>query len=477
MSKATTIRILEGDARTALRAVKDDSVQCAVTSPPYWGLRLYDVEPLVWDGKKGCKHKWGEKHRKSGSQICLKCGAYRGQLGMEPHFSGYIRHLIQVFREVRRTLNPLGTFWLNISDSYNGSGGAGGDYNRKGKRHGQKRYPGRNVPELKQKDLVGIPWRTAMALQQPWLRCPSCEVENHRMDWGVIAFEQHVCPACLAFVEPEVTETGWYLRGSNVWAKDGGGPESVKDRCPRSYEYIFLFSKSRQYFFDMDAIREPHSEVSKRRSMRGNKASKYSAGTHLPYGVHAMTMSTPREHRGYDNMEEMIRQGKTTLHPLGKSKSNVWRFTTSNYKGSHYASFPEMLPEVCVKAGSSEYGRCADCNAPWLRLPYLHSRGLDLEWRPSCNCHGKWERLEVPIEGVRRVPTYVSEIPLEQHPVRRCVVLDPFGGVGTTSVVAHKLGRDSVLVELGEEYVREAQVRFSKDATGAKVKVVRNRSK
>ena len=178
--------ILNGDVIDCLRSLPDACVQCVMTSPPYWGLRDYGV---------------------------------KGQIGLEPTPEEYVEKMVEVFREVWRVLRDDGTLWLNLGDSYNGSWGAGGDYAPGGLKAGQPKYPGRRISALKPKDLVGIPWRVAFALQ----------------------------------------EDGWYLRSDIIWSKPNPMPESVTDRPTKSHEYIFLLTKRARYFYDADAVREANT--------------------------------------------------------------------------------------------------------------------------------------------------------------------------------------------------------------------------
>ena len=242
-------RIIQGDAVWVLRGLPDESVHCCVTSPPYWGLRDYKLEPLVWGGAAGCEHEWGEEQvargpaqeqgatsqRKGRTNIdeqrhrgvsqgcwCSLCGAWRGSLGLEPTPELYTQHLVEIMREVRRVLRNDGTLWLNLGDSYAGGGNGGhqkGEYfhghtQRSGDFTGQaKKAP----PGLKPKDLVGIPWMAAFAL---------------RTD-------------------------GWWLRSDIIWSKPNPMPESVRDRPTKAHEYIFLLTKSAKCYYDAEAIKEP----------------------------------------------------------------------------------------------------------------------------------------------------------------------------------------------------------------------------
>lgn len=195
-------RIYQGDCIEQMKLFPDESINCCVTSPPYWGLRDY---------------------------------GHDDQIGLEETPEEYVSKMVAVFREVWRLLKPEGTLWLNLGDSYNGSGGAGGDYSKGGLKEGQPKYKGRNINSLKPKDLVGIPWMVAFAL---------------RAD-------------------------GWYLRQDIIWHKPNPMPESVTDRCTKSHEYIFLMSKSAKYYYDADAIAEKQESTSK--SFNGSKGNKSGA--------------------------------------------------------------------------------------------------------------------------------------------------------------------------------------------------------
>lgn len=196
-----TVRIVEGDSRVLLAGLSDESVQCCVTSPPYYGLRDYGAA---------------------------------GQIGVEPTLTEYLDRLVQVFREVRRVLRRDGVLWLNIGDSYNAAGRIGHG-TRVGRKQGTNRASAKgadrcrpNVTELKEKDLIGVPWRIALALQAD----------------------------------------GWYLRSDVVWAKPNPMPEGVVDRPTKSHEYVFLLTKSARYFYDAEAVAEPTVDGNTKRNLR-----------------------------------------------------------------------------------------------------------------------------------------------------------------------------------------------------------------
>jgi DNA modification methylase len=262
--------ILTGDALTILRTLPSESVQCCVTSPPYYGLRDYGID---------------------------------GQIGLEETPDEYIAKLVEAFREVRRVLKNDGVLWLNIGDSYAGS--------MKGMTPDGKAYGGTkqqtnkgsigvaltdwHKTDLKNKDLIGIPWMLAFAL---------------RAD-------------------------GWYLRSDIIWHKPNCMPESVEDRPTKSHEYVFLLSKSSSYYYDADAIREPLA---------------YPERTYGPTSNHKTLELTKQGNRTTGGLHD----GRTTYaNPLGRNKRSVWIIPTSAYSEAHFATMPTKLVETCILAGSS----------------------------------------------------------------------------------------------------------------------------
>jgi len=310
-----------GGCLEALRAMPDCSVHCVVTSPPYFGLRDYGV---------------------------------KGQIGLEPTPEEFVQALVEVFREVRRVLRNDGTLWLNLGDSY-ATGTKWGD-STGGKAaaglHGHG-GGGRNKtrPGLPDKNLIGIPWRVAFALQAD----------------------------------------GWYLRQDIIWSKSNPMPESVKDRCTRSHEYLFLLSKRPKYFFDHEAIKEPAQEWHGRAGTfdrSGNQVADHV----LPGQAAAQHRPRPSKKRGEFNgkTEAMADSGRNAFRAVTptRSKRGVWTVPVRAFKGAHFATFPPDLIEPCILAGSPAGG----------------------------------------------------------------VVLDPFGGSGTTAGVAIAHGRKAIICELNPEY-------------------------
>ena len=366
------ITILQGDVLEQLHTLPDKSVQCCVTSPPYYGLRDYGID---------------------------------GQIGMEETPELFVSKIVEVFREVKRVLRDDGTLWLNFGDSYNGSGGSGGDYADGGLREGQPKVYGNKVATLKPKDMIGIPWMVAFAL---------------RAD-------------------------GWYLRSDIIWSKPNPMPESVSDRPTKAHEYVFLMTKSARYFYDADAIREKYEspkEAPRDKSVEGYNES-------MPNG-----RWSPGERDYYSSG--------------GRNRRTVWEIATQPTPEAHFATFPEALVEPCIKAGTSERGCCAKCGAPWERVVekpiapkemftntrqddgFIVQRGFHKEGTPvgSGSKYQKWLN-ENPTKTTGWQPT--CKCNADTAP---CVVLDPFGGSGTTAKVARDLKRDSIMIELNPAYVK-----------------------
>jgi DNA modification methylase len=256
-----------GDCLEILPLLPAESVNCCVTSPPYWGLRDYGTD---------------------------------GQLGLESTPEAYVTKMVAVFREVRRVLRDDGTVWLNLGDSYNGSGGVGGN----GKQHtnqGSVDRPDNRAgwSGLKPKDLVGIPWRVAFALQAD----------------------------------------GWYLRQDIIWHKPNPMPESVTDRCTKAHEYIFLLSKSSKYFYDADAIKEPVSGTAHARG----------------HGVHPKSTEPGSGIKQNSSFSAAV---KGLVDE--RNKRSVWTVGTKPYPGAHFATFPPELIAPCIMAGCPEGGTVLD---------------------------------------------------------------------------------------------------------------------
>jgi DNA modification methylase len=306
--------IRQGDALERLRELPDESVQCCVTSPPYWGLRDYGVD---------------------------------GQLGIEATPAEFVAGLVQVFAEVRRVLRDDGTLWLNLGDSYATSGDRGVAH--KGPRlqgtaqldRGAVRGGRAPSGQLKSKDLVGIPWRAAMALCQDGWYLRSDTIEE----------VEFFCPCGCGHV---MEERIWRHSPDRevIWSKSNPMPESVKDRPTRSHEYLFLLSKSRRYFYDAGAIREQPVWEGQNRSSREAVASQVpGAPTHKGLR-HDKQRGHIRRHDGFNDRWDSI--SKDEQQALGRNKRSVWKIATRPYPDAHFATFPPDLVEPCILAGSAE---------------------------------------------------------------------------------------------------------------------------
>src|SRR5690554_3561041 len=275
-------KIIQGDVIETLRSLPDGIVHTCVTSPPYWGLRDYGVP---------------------------------GQIGLEPTPEEYVEKMVEVFREVRRVLRDDGTLWLNLGDSYGGHTKAGDkrfgnpEFNKNRPSRAQTKTPGKSVPPgLKPKDLVGIPWRVAFALQAD----------------------------------------GWYLRSDIIWHKPNAMPESVKDRPTKAHEYIFLLAKSPRYYYDADAIMEPLAGTTVERS-KYPRFQNQKNRKDVNYG-------NPKTEESA--IKRMLQRGK-------RNKRTVWSIPTKPFRGAHFAVFPPDLIEPCILAGAPEKA-WPHCGAPWV---------------------------------------------------------------------------------------------------------------
>jgi len=358
----------------------DKTVQCCITSPPYWGLRDYGID---------------------------------GQLGLESTPEEYVEKLVAVFREVWRVMRDDGVLFLNMGDTYNSSPGNQQSNNvgaRGSKAMGRIK---RQIDGLKPKDLCGIPWRVAFALQAD----------------------------------------GWYLRSDIIWAKPNPMPESVRDRPTKSHEYLFLLSKSEKYYYDAEAIRE------------GNQVYFRKAGG---YKNHHLQMiddySSNKGKGGFADSDVMT---------VGHNRRTVWTIPTEPYKGAHFATFPPALVEPCILAGTSKKGCCSICGKPWERAMEKTSSTMNIRVRDAKKGilqkksgfdesatedeivnYGKEELGETKTLGWQ--PTCTHDAP----PVP-CTVLDPFAGTATVGVVAAKHSRNFVGIELKSEYIELAKKRIA----------------
>jgi DNA modification methylase len=342
-----TVTILKGDCRDVLATLPDESVQCVVTSPPYWGLRDYGVA---------------------------------GQIGLEASFALFVAEMLTVFREVRRVLRNDGTLWLNLGDSYATGTSSGRKPTQAGK-HGYWENPAISYringagEGLKPKDLVGIPWRVAFALQAD----------------------------------------GWWLRSDIIWHKLNPMPESVTDRPTKAHEYLFLLTKAERYHYDAEAILEPVSPNTHARlsqdimaqigSTRANGGAKTNGNMKAVGRNSRQNVDRVPKNRKLADAGSGIKNNDSFTEAVAlpvthRNKRTVWSTSTEAFSGAHFATFPPALIEPCILAGCPRGG----------------------------------------------------------------TVLDPFGGAGTTGLVADRLGRNAILIELNPEYAEMAERRIRGDA-------------
>lgn len=335
------LTIHHGDALAKLRAIRSSSVQCCVTSPPYWGLRDYGVE---------------------------------GQIGLEPTFEEFLDNLVAVFREVRRVLKRNGTCWINMGDCHVGGGLSGGTAVSRAR--GELVYRGAigkgkvPVPTLcKAKDLLGQPWALAFALRAGFSTCDGCGTEK-RTDLWPIHNGHRVCIDCLLAgrLEAKVaqTEKGWFLRRDIIWHKPNPMPESAKDRPTNSHEYLFLLSKSKSYFYDHEAIKE---RVTGNAHPRGDgvnpKASvktpsnwdtgEGAHGTIHKRGRDAGRAARPKQNESFSgSVRDLVET---------RNKRTVWTVPTMGFKEAHFATYPPDLIKPCILAGTRPGDVVLDCFA------------------------------------------------------------------------------------------------------------------
>jgi len=360
-----SVTLYQCDARSI--PIPDGSVQCCVTSPPYWGLRDYGSD---------------------------------GQLGLEPTPEEYVSSMVDVFREVRRVLRDDGSVWLNLGDSYTSGGRTWRESDAKNSARAMDQRAD-TPPGLKPKDLVGIPWRVAFALQAD----------------------------------------GWYLRSDIIWAKPNPMPESVTDRPTKAHEYLFLLSKSARYHYDADAIREvqrckPHAPGNKPRA-----------------GITKQAATDPS-----------LDPGRVWAASGHRNKRSVWTVATQPYPGAHFAVFPPKLITPCILAGTSAHGCCSECGAPWVREVERGRGTRQPDGTPDGNwdtARGVPRYTAAKRFGENSART-TGWAPTCDHaaPAVPCTVLDPFVGSGTTAYVAKEHGRKAIGCDLSADYLELAAARL-----------------
>ena len=393
--------ILIGDVRTALREIPEKSVHCVVTSPPYFGLRSYGV------------------------------GTEGGEIGQEKTLQAYLDEMVSVFRDLRRVLRDDGVFWLNIGDSYNNfrsQMGPGQALHGRDDLRG-KRAPlsgARGVEGLKEKDLMMVPARLAIALQAD----------------------------------------GWYLRSQMPWAKRNVMPESVKDRPTSAIEYVYMFTKSTDYFYDHVAVQQPGAIAAGTRAAKGSNVRselKDVNGRPPEYWEYTGTRNFRNTDLFFTSLEK-----PHNLITDAEGKPLALDVNPYPFKGAHFATFPVKLVEPLITAATSEKGCCPNCGVPWTRI----SEKVPAEGRSAGNGFVRPERTHFGERGDETVWTPKADKttgwkftctcfpPSDPVP---CTVLDPFAGACTTLMVADRMGRNSLGIELNPDYAQMGLNRIQED--------------
>lgn len=490
------IEITQADARKL--PLPDNSVQMCVTSPPYWGLRAYSGEQeVVWEPSERRPadpficieegHVWGDpikvnatnhtdskrwNHTRNGrdelqppekrvawlrtevdqGNVCQRCGAWRGAFGLEPTYGMYVEHMVIVLREIRRVLRPDGVLFLNIGDCYATGGGKVG-LHPGGGTQGERWSGHRGQHKDGNSGMQDYIYGGIGPMTQP----------NRMPQAGLKPKDLSMIPARVALA---AQADGWWLRSDIIWQKPNPMPESVTDRPTDSYEHIFMLTKSEQYFWDSDPVREVTSGGAHARRTDGKRDG---TGTKVDSAIRGT-------HEGWED----------TYQPSSRNVRNVWTFATQPYNGAHFATFPEELPRRCILAATSVKGACAQCGAPWERITRAKFYG---DWNPGPGSNGHLKvnaQTDVAIkrfqgknailddqENASRMLTSLKakreagaehDAPYEapvtigwaptclckgQHgKTVPCVVLDPFGGSGTTGRVAAELQRRAYLFDI-----------------------------
>ena len=519
MNELPLNQILCGDCTEIMTEFPADSIDLAVTSPPYWGLRDYGKETArVWGGLPECEHEWGKEiikkgksggtksstlgeksgghaiseegvvrsitrsfHNETKSNFCTKCGAWRGSLGLEPHPQLFIDHLVEICREIKRVLKPTGTFWLNLGDSYcSGHGPINKDFNkRSGDASGMRKQEHKRpsiIPNksnwLQPKQLLLIPSRVAIALQ----------------------------------------DDGWILRNDIIWHKPNHMPSSAKDRLTCAYEHVFLFvknnetiywvdrftgqltaSKPRQYYvhdetgekrfdrpikgvdkgwfnengiatfnyawqghdyyFDLDAIRQPQSESTLQRITQPNVMNQLGGDKQRELRGEGGGNAS----RSADMVKSLVGSSK------GKNPGDVWRIPTMPFPGAHFAVFPPKLIAPIIKAGCPRLV-CSKCGKPRIRIS---EPTQEYSKKLGKSVHDHKNDLK---RGMRYDKVCNAEYVTVGWSDCGCgadwgggIVLDPFAGSGTALRVARRLRRRFIGIEISPEYVEMARQRVRAD--------------
>ena len=509
------ISIRQGHVLDKLKEIPDNSIDCIITSSPYYGLRNYGASEIIWDETVKCEHQWGktipgqqemdndreiegDANATSGN-FCLKCNAWKGELGQEPSYKMFIKHLLQVAKELKRVLKPTGTMFWNLADAYSGSGGWNWNTGLDEKRSISWMYtregaftekPPSKDNDIPKKSQMMIPERFAIGL---------------------------------------VDEQGWIKRNTIAWTKYNGMPFSGDDRFTNKWESIFFFTKDQDYWFDLDAVRKPLAQATIDRIMQPNIENQFHTGKVAEFSKQTQTGDMKKtllnmQKRQFSSMGKQqkyeeklgwrysgyLKEDETPLVDMNganpgdviRDKSvyslfsdesvmiafmdflyierpellsdSVLEVTTRSHSFAHFAVYPETLVEPLIKAGCAKEV-CSKCGKP--KMPFREKTGK------TYNSHsGEYEEKHIKQSerkiaktlGVSESSVFRTEIVHETRtvwkPSCKCgvpfipgTVLDPFGGSGTTALVAKKLGRSAILIDVMPEYTDIMRMRLEMD--------------
>lgn len=489
-------KIICGDCLELMKELPDESIDCCVCSPPYWGLRDYGHHNTIWDGDLACEHKWDRtssfkrtgghgvqdsntaSHFEISTNCCTKCGAWEGSLGLEPTFKLYIQHLLDIFKEVKRVLKKTGTCWVNIGDTYSGSNCGKGDY--------------RENKSL-QKDIYNkISPQSLSSRFSKWRRDgEGGELDNTmtRIDTGIPIKSLIGIPE--RFTLAMTDELDFIRRNTIIWHKPNCMPASVSDRFTVNFEYLYFFTKTSKYYFEQSF--EPLKDVSIARLNRG--VSEQNKWVNSADGQSPHNLSKPRlniKHRKmegtkyggdgkglHDHSGYFSADGTPRFYPQGRNKRCVWTITTKGFPNAHFATFPEELIETPIKAGCPEF-ICKECGKAREKIFETDNpkgitgrAGKPMVTNGVVDTYDSKQRCEPGHNS-----TVYSSAKFKGYTDCGCnvgyeggIVLDPFCGSGTSALVALKLNRNFIGFEISQKYVDMANKRLKPYRAQGKLKL------